>query len=85
MKQFQSLYLEPGVVILYSTTEYDHMGAFRCVDACTPLLLLFIFYSFASNFRHAYYIDFHVCICFRLSLWAPLHVCVGLSHHQALF
>ncbi len=42
-------------------------------------------YSFASNFRHAYYIDFHVCTCFRLSLWAPLHVCVGLSHHQALF
>ena len=42
MKQFQSLFLEPGVVILYSTTEYDHMGAFRCVNACTPLLLLFI-------------------------------------------
>ena len=44
MKQFQYLFLEPGVVILYSTTEYDHMGAFRCVDACTPLLFIFIFY-----------------------------------------
>ena len=74
--------LEPGVVIFIarqSMTIWVHFDVLMHVPPCYSYLFS------TSNFRHVFYLDLHVCPYFRLSLWAPLHVCVGSSHHQALF
>ena len=64
-----------------STDRACLRGCLLCVDACPPLLLLSLIYVF----QYFIIVQHLTYVSDTGYQWAPLHVCVGLSHHQALF